>query len=149
MLHGVDKETGKKLSAENISYQLATFLVAGHETTSATLSFLSYNLIHNPEKLHKAVQQVDEVVGDNVLTVDMLPKLTYIDACIKETLRSSSPINLVNVTSTKDQVLGGKYFVAKDQPIIVLLKPLHHDRNAWGDDVDEVSKFIGKRVTLP
>lgn len=39
MLNGVDKQTGKKLSTENIRYQMATFLVAGHETTSATLSF--------------------------------------------------------------------------------------------------------------
>lgn len=137
MLNGVDKETGKKLSPENISYQLATFLVAGHETTSSTLSFLNLNFIKNPDKLHKAVKEVDEVVGDKVLTVDMLPKLTYIDACIKETLRCNSPINMISVTSTKDQVLGGKYFVAKDQPAIALFRSLHHDRAAWGDDVDE------------
>jgi cytochrome P450/NADPH-cytochrome P450 reductase len=135
MLNDVDKETGKKLSYENIRYNMATFLVAGHETTSATLAFSYYNLIKNPEKLHKAIQEVDDVLGDNVLTVDMLPKLHYIDACTKETLRLSSPIAINNVTSAKDQVLGENTFVAKDQPVIVLLKYLHSDRKAWGDDV--------------
>ncbi len=36
MLNSVDKESGKKLSDKNIRYNMATFLIAGHETTSAT-----------------------------------------------------------------------------------------------------------------
>ena len=107
-----------------------------HETTSATLSFAYYNLIKNPEKLHKAQQQVDEVVGNSVLSVDVLPKLTYIDAVVKETLRLSSPITQVIVNATKDQVLGGKYFIAKNTPVTALLKALHHDPKVWGDDHD-------------
>ena len=34
MLAGVDKQTGESLSDENIRYQIITFLIAGHETTS-------------------------------------------------------------------------------------------------------------------
>ncbi|MEM8751266.1 MAG: cytochrome P450, partial [Pseudomonadota bacterium] len=34
MLDGVDKTTGESLSDENIRYQINTFLIAGHETTS-------------------------------------------------------------------------------------------------------------------
>src|SRR5215217_445683 len=37
MLHGAGTETG--LSVENIRYQMVTFLIAGHETTSGLLSF--------------------------------------------------------------------------------------------------------------
>ena len=42
MLNSKDRETGEGLSDENIRYQLATFLVAGHETTSATSVFLEH-----------------------------------------------------------------------------------------------------------
>lgn len=84
-----------------------------------------------------AQQQVDEVVGDNVLTLDMLPKLTYLDAVIKETLRLSNPIGAINVTATQDTVIGGKYFVPNETGITVVLKYLHRDRKVWGDDVDE------------
>lgn len=113
--------------------------MAGHETTSATLSFAYYNLVTNPEKLHKAQQQVDEILGDSVLTIDMLPKLTYIDAVIKETLRLSNPIGAMNVTATQDTIIGGKYFVPKETGITVVLKYLHRDRKVWGDDVDQFS----------
>lgn len=136
MLGNTDKQTGEKLSDENIRYQMATLLVAGHETTSSTLSFLWYNLTKNPEKMHKARQEVDDVVGDSVLTVDMLPKLQYIDACIKETQRFHPTISQLGLTSTKDQVVGGRYFIKKDQACFGLLGSLHRDRKAWGDDVD-------------
>lgn len=36
MLNSKDRETGEGLSDENIRFQLATFLIAGHETSSAT-----------------------------------------------------------------------------------------------------------------
>ena len=42
---------------------MVTFLAAGHETTSGTLSFLFYHLLKNPEKLQKAQQEVDQILG--------------------------------------------------------------------------------------
>ncbi|KAK4626456.1 Bifunctional cytochrome P450/NADPH--P450 reductase [Fulvia fulva] len=133
MLNTVDRGTGEGLSDENIRFQLATFLVAGHETTSATLSFTYLNMLQNPATLLKAQRQVDEVVGDDVLTVEHLSKLDYIDACIKETLRLSSPIGAFTVGSDEDQVLAGKYFVPKNTEITILNKLLHRDPAVWDD----------------
>ncbi|MEO1689438.1 MAG: cytochrome P450, partial [Pseudomonadota bacterium] len=39
MLSGEDRATGETLSDENIRYQIITFLIAGHETTSGLMSF--------------------------------------------------------------------------------------------------------------
>lgn len=41
MLHSAHEETGEKLDHLNIRYQIDTFLVAGHETTSGALSLRS------------------------------------------------------------------------------------------------------------
>lgn len=55
---------------------MVTFLVAGHETTSGTLSFLFYNLLKYPETLQKAQQEVDQVLGVCFLPVShVLPLL--------------------------------------------------------------------------
>jgi cytochrome P450/NADPH-cytochrome P450 reductase len=54
MLTGVDRETGERLDDVNIRYQIITFLIAGHETTSGLLSFTLYYLLNNPEVLAKA-----------------------------------------------------------------------------------------------
>ncbi|KAG9870697.1 cytochrome P450, partial [Aureobasidium melanogenum] len=116
---------------------MATFLVAGHETTSSTLSFTYYNLLKNPDKLLKVQREVDEVVGDNVLELQHLPKLTYLDACIKETLRLSSPISRWGVCPREDTTLQGKYEVKKDVQLGANLRGLHHDPAVWGDDHED------------
>ncbi|KAH0278599.1 cytochrome P450, partial [Aureobasidium melanogenum] len=137
MLNTIDKETGEGLSDENIRYQMATFLVAGHETTSSTLSFTYYNLLKNPDKLLKVQREVDDVVGDNVLELQHLPKLKYLDACIKETLRLSSPISRWGVCPREDTTLQGKYEVKKDVQLSANLRSLHHDPAVWGDDHED------------
>ena len=54
MLEGKDPKTGEGLSDENMRYQLVTFLIAGHETTSGLLTFAFYEMLKNPETLAKA-----------------------------------------------------------------------------------------------
>ena len=63
MLSGVDKKTGERLDDLNIRYQIITFLIAGHETTSGLLSFAIYALLNNPHVLARAYDEVDRVLG--------------------------------------------------------------------------------------
>ena len=44
MMTGVDRATGEQLDDVNIRYQINTFLIAGHETTSGLLSCAIYAL---------------------------------------------------------------------------------------------------------
>ncbi len=54
MLTGVDEESGERLDDTNIRYQIITFLIAGHETTSGLLSFALYLLMRHPSVLARA-----------------------------------------------------------------------------------------------
>ena len=113
---------------------MATFLIAGHETTSGTMSFMFYNFLKNPDKLLKAQQEVDEVVGDGPIEVSHLSKLKYIDACIKETLRVQSPIPTIARRPKSPQLVGGQYYIDENTPVIVSLTLLHLDPVIWGED---------------
>ena len=110
--------------------------VAGHETTSGTLAFLFYNLLSNPDTYHKAQREVDEVLGQEALEAKHLPKLKYVEACIRETLRFRGPISSFSVQPKQDTVIGGKYRIPKGQGVLCNLRGLHHDHQAWGDDAD-------------
>lgn len=44
---------------------LMTMLIAGHETTAAVLTWTLFQLMQAPEALAKAVQEIDQVVGDD------------------------------------------------------------------------------------
>ena len=84
MLEGVDPDTGERLDQENIRYQMITFLIAGHETTSGLLSFAIYYLLKNPDKLHKAVSEVERVLKDPVPTYSQVRELKYVRMVLSE-----------------------------------------------------------------
>lgn len=105
MLNGVDKETGEKMTRESVRYNMVTFLVAGHETTSGTLGFLFYHLLRNPEKYLRAQKEVDEVLGDGPMEGKHLSQLVYIKFAIFEALRFLGPIALTGKQPLKSTVL--------------------------------------------
>ncbi|KAI1845852.1 hypothetical protein JX266_007939 [Neoarthrinium moseri] len=137
MLNREDPETGEKMSDESIRFNMLTFLIAGHETTSGALSFLFYNFLRNPKTFQKAQEEVDRVVGDNILDARHIPQLKYVEACIRETLRVLGPITQNQVHAKEDTIVGGKYKVTKDMTIRVNLRGIHHDARVWGPDAEE------------
>ncbi|KAL0942749.1 fum6p [Colletotrichum truncatum] len=139
MIHGVDPKTGDKLSDEAIMWNLHTFLIAGHDTTSGLLSFAFYYLLANPEKMRKARAEVDAVLSEGEpMGLKHLPKLQYLDAILKETIRLQSPAPGFHLRPLKDgEVLGGKYVVNKKDPIVIVLHQLHRDPAVWGDDAEQ------------
>ncbi|KAF1981914.1 bifunctional P-450/NADPH-P450 reductase [Aulographum hederae CBS 113979] len=137
MLYQKDPLTGHMMTDENIRFNLTTFLVAGHETTSGTLAFMWYLLLKDPEKLHKAQKEVDEVLGDNAIELKHLSQLKYVEACIRETLRVQSPIGALAMHAKEETLLAGKYRVKSNEKIQVNVRDLHRDRKVWGDDADD------------
>lgn len=57
-----------KLSEDEVLAQSYTFILAGYETTSNTLSYVTYCLALNPEVQEKLIKEIDDAVGDNVGT---------------------------------------------------------------------------------
>ena len=113
MLQGRDPVTGEGLSDENIRYQLVTFLIAGHETTSGLLSFATYFLCKNPQVLQKARAEVDAVLGDEMPRIEHLAKLRYIEQILMETLRIWPTAPAFALRPLGDTVIAGKYAVSR------------------------------------
>ncbi|VUC25953.1 unnamed protein product [Clonostachys rosea] len=137
MIVGVDPKTGQKLSDENIINNLVTFLVAGHETTSGTLSFAFYSMLKNPHTYKKAQEEVDAIMGRDAITVDKLSKLKYIPAVLRETLRQCSPIPGITFEALEDSLLDGKYPVKKGEPIAAMFSRSHLDPAVFGENARE------------
>ncbi|MFT5691604.1 MAG: cytochrome P450/NADPH-cytochrome P450 reductase [Oceanicoccus sp.] len=137
MLTGSDPETGEKLSDENIRYQIITFLIAGHETTSGLLSFALQYLIKHPAVLKRAYAEVDEVLGadlDTPPTLAQVGRLPYIRQVLNEALRLYPTAPAFTVTPLEDTTLAGEYPLKAGQPILILIGGLHRDEKAWGDN---------------
>ncbi len=132
MLEAKDPQTGEKLDDLNIRYQILTFLIAGHETTSGMLSFAFYQLLRHPHVLAQAYAEVDRVLpGDKRPHYADIAKLDVIERILKETLRLWPTAPSFSVGPFEDQVIGGKWTMRKDRPINVMTPALHRHPSVW------------------
>src|ERR1700690_328310 len=154
-MSGVDRVTGAQLDDVNIRYQINTFLIAGHETTSGLLSCTLYALLKHPEVLRKAYEEVDRVLGPDIgakPTYQQVTQLTYITQILKEALRLWPPAPAYGIWPLADETLGGKYKLKKNTFITVLVLALHRDPSVWGpnpDVVDPENFFRGAAAAPP
>jgi cytochrome P450 / NADPH-cytochrome P450 reductase len=138
MLLATDPKTGERLSDENARYQLVTFLIAGHETTSGLLTFTLYQLLRHPQILARAQRFVDEVLGHRAPAFEDLAQLGYLDQILKESLRLWPTAPAFALRCRDDEtVLGGRYRIRRDQIAVVLIPQLHRDPAVWGERPDE------------
>ena len=98
------------LSEEDLIDDFVTFFSSGHETTSSTLSFCVLELAHNQQALARLEEEVKEVLGTrNDVIYDDLPKLKYLDCCLKETLRLYPPApGIIRITPGNVTLAGYK-----------------------------------------
>src|SRR5438309_8117547 len=140
MMTGIDRATGTQLDDVNIRYQINTFLIAGHETTSGLLSCKLYALLKHPDVLKKAYEEVDRVFGPDVdagPTYQQVTQLTYITQILKEALRLWPPAPAYGISPLKDETLGGgKYKLRKGTFTTILVTALHRDPSVWGPNPD-------------
>ncbi|KAG7449852.1 fatty acid hydroxylase [Guyanagaster necrorhizus] len=152
MLNAKDPKTGQGLSEENIGYNLLTFLIAGHETSSGMMTFTVYFLLKNPEKMRKLRDEIDEVLGGRPVEVGDFDKLPYLVAVMRESLRLGPTASSRSAAPIEDTTLGGKYFVKAGNSITIQTYLMHRDPKVWGEDAEEFRPermMDGKFEALP
>lgn len=132
MLSAVDPETGRGLDDVNIRYQVLTFLIAGHETTSGMLTFALYHLLRNPHVLAQAYAEVDRVLpGDTRPDYSHIAQLDVVERILKEALRLWPTAPAFSLAPFEDTVIGGKWPLRKDRPVNVFTPGLHRNAKVW------------------
>jgi cytochrome P450 len=92
LLLAVDEEgDGGRLTDEQARDQSMTLLIAGHDTTAAGLIWLFYCLARQPQIAARVHQELDAVLGGREPTANDLPRLSYTERVVKETLRLYPP----------------------------------------------------------
>ncbi len=135
MLTGVDRVTHEQLDDVNIRYQINTFLIAGHETTSGLLSYAIYALLKHPDVLQKAYEEVDRVLGGDLSvkpTYAQVTQLVYVTQILKEALRLWPPAPVFSLMPLQNETIDGKYPLKRRTPINILVGALHRDPSVWG-----------------
>ncbi|EFX88228.1 hypothetical protein DAPPUDRAFT_311767 [Daphnia pulex] len=80
---------GQVLSDQDIQDEIDTFMFEGHDTSASMMGWFLYLMAANPECQGKAYNELLDVFGksERECTQEDIPKLKYLECCIKETLR--------------------------------------------------------------
>ena len=87
-----DKNGNPIINIPEMHQNAATFMVAGTETTATLLSGLIFFLLTNPAKLKILTDEVrGSFLNEDEMTLERLPQLQYLTACLQEALRIYPP----------------------------------------------------------
>lgn len=90
-----DEETGETMSEQQVVDEVKSLILAGHETTSLTLSWAFYLLSTHPEMEERLVEESERVLGGRRPGVEDVPKLSYARKVFCETMRLYPPVPAV------------------------------------------------------
>ena len=142
ILAAADPETPPAVAAERLGDQIATIVVAGHETTAAALFWTLYLLARHPGEQERLVAEIAPLglTPDNA--ADLLPELVRTRAVVDESLRLYPPAFVIVRQALHDDEAGG---VPVPKGSLVLIAPwiMHRHRRFWrAPDRFDPSRFM-------
>jgi unspecific monooxygenase len=142
LLEARDPETGAAVSRPQLRDQVATLIVAGHETTAVTLFWSLFLLASAPAEQDRVAQEALALDLDPATAGEALSKLVYTRAVVSETLRLYPPAFVVVRQAIEADRSDG---IAIPRGALVMIAPwvLHRHRRLWREpDAFDPSRFL-------
>jgi cytochrome P450 len=143
LLAARDPETGEAFSRAQLRDQMATMIVAGHETTALTLFWSLYLMASSPADQERVAEEVRGVDLSPDGAADALAKLPYTKAVVNESLRLYPPaFALARIANGPDRL--GDMDVPRGSLIVIAPWVLQRHLRLWKDpDAFNPSRFLG------
>jgi cytochrome P450 len=131
LLTAVDPETGQGFTPAEVRDQVATMIIAGHETTAVALFWSLYILALAPDVQERVAAECD-AAGPFASRRPDFEKLTYTGAVIAEALRLYPPAYVIVRVAREADAVGGASVKPGD---IILISPwvIHRHNRLWPD----------------
>ncbi|XP_073951341.1 cytochrome P450 4d2-like isoform X2 [Choristoneura fumiferana] len=121
-----------------IMEEILVITAAGTDTSAVAASFTMVLLSRYPEIQDKLTDELLQVFGDSeraVTAVD-LPRLRYLEAVIKESLRMYPPVPIIVRSVDNDTELPSGLVLVDGVGVLVNIWAMHRNPYYWGDDAD-------------
>jgi len=125
----------KGISEDYVIASAMVVLVAGYDTTGMTLSFMAYYLATHPEVQSALQDEIDAAFEENdgkLPDYNTILELPYLEQCILETLRMSTPLGLLIRGCVKDYVVPGTNIQVKVNDLVgIPVSGIHKDPDIY------------------
>ncbi|XP_065636893.1 cytochrome P450 76C4-like [Quercus suber] len=131
-LLSLTEEDNSEMSLIDIKHLLLDLFIAGIDTTSSTTEWAMTLLLHNPEKMTKARDELEEVLGTggHVQESD-ISKFHYLQAIVKETLRLHPPLPFLIPRKSETNIEICGFLVPKNAQILINVWAMGRDSSIW------------------
>jgi cytochrome P450 len=135
LLNSKDAVTGKTFTKEELQADSALIIAAGSDGVGITISACMFYLLRNPEAMSRLVKEIrGAFASTEEIRNPKLASLSYLHACIEETLRMNPP----KPSTLPREVLKGGLTIGDEHypPGVNVGSPLyvmHHDANIFPD----------------
>jgi len=128
----LDTMAESDLTAEQVRHNLNILFLAGHDTTSTTLSVVLNFLALYPEHQDRVRAEIQSLVPDpQNITYKQQKSLTFMTQVIKESLRMFPPVgNIPPRETTRDVEVDG-IFIPQGTLVSGGIYQVHHDPELW------------------
>jgi cytochrome P450 len=136
-----DPETGQAFNEEQLGDEVATMILAGHETTAVALFWSLYLLALDPATQEQVAAEAREAIANGGLDLD---QLKFTRAVLDETMRLYPPAFLIARAAAGPDVVAGRPVRKND---VILISPwlLHRHEKLW----QEPNVFMPSRFMAP
>jgi len=125
-----DKSSGEPMSDKQLIDEILTLIVAGHETTAASLNWVWYLLALHPDVHERVAAEARQLALDTAPSWDVLESMVWIPRVIKEALRLYPPGWLYTRKAIEDDCLGG-YRIPAGSDLFICSYLLHRHPGYW------------------
>ncbi len=130
LLEARDEETGRAMRDDELVHNLATFILAGHETTAVALTWTLWLLAKYPDVQDRVAAEVQATVGSDAITAQHVERLTFTRQVLQEAMRLYPPATAVSRQPLAPLVLGGEQLTPATQ-VTITVYPLHRNHRIW------------------
>lgn len=126
LLAARDEDDGSRMSDQQVRDEAMTLFLAGHETTALALSWAWFLLSQNPAVEDRLASEVRQVLGGRLPAVEDVPRLSYVEKVVVESMRLYPPAWVIGREATRDCVIGG-FHTPRGTTLLMSQWVLHHD----------------------
>jgi cytochrome P450 len=123
------------MSHRQLRDEVMTFLLAGHETTALSLSWIWYLLSQHPEVEEKLHRELGQILNGRAPQVQDLARLPYSEKVVKEAMRLYPPAWGLGRTAVNDCEIGG-YHVPAGANVVMSQWIMHRDPRFYSHPED-------------
>jgi unspecific monooxygenase len=149
LLAARDPQTGAAFSRAQLRDQVATMIVAGHETTALTVFWSMFLLASAPAEQERVFAEACAIELTVKNAAEALPELPYTRAVVSEALRLYPPAYLIARVAIRADAVGDARI---PRGTLVMISPwvLHRHVALWSNpDAFEPSRFLGDGQPAP